>query len=110
MVVLLITLVTVACHDDPTPAELYAEHCASCHGADGRGDARRRGFYPQLDLTASELVRRGEDGLVYRRIAYGYGAMPGFRHRLDVDQMLGLTDYTLDFGPARSAHEPGTLP
>lgn len=100
----------LACDGGPTPAQLYTEHCASCHGADGRGDPRRRGFYAGLDLTASPLVQEGRDGLVYRRIAYGYGAMPGFQHKLDTNQLLGLTEYTLQFSATRSSHEPGTLP
>lgn len=99
LAVLLVAFAVVGCRDDVTAADLYAEHCASCHGPDGRGDPRRLGFYPQVDLTSSRLVRRGEDGLIYRRIAYGYGAMPGFRHKLAINQMVALADYTLAFNP-----------
>ena len=76
---------------------LYRADCARCHGADGRGDRRSLGLYPNLDLTTSPLVRatsRGR-GLMYRRIAEGYGAMPGFGHRLEAAEIESLVDYVL---------------
>jgi mono/diheme cytochrome c family protein len=85
----------------PTPAALYATHCARCHGADGRGDVRSRGLFPGLDLTTAEPVRLGARGVLYRRISQGYGAMPAFSHRLDQDQIGELVDFTLQFSAAK---------
>lgn len=63
--------------------ELWAEHCASCHGADGRGVPARRGLEPRVDLRRSEMIAAGDSGLVFQRIAYGYATMPGFAHKLE---------------------------
>jgi mono/diheme cytochrome c family protein len=82
---------------DHDAASLYRTQCARCHGADGRGDRRSLGLHPNLDLTASPLARAGARGrgLIYRRIDEGYGAMPGFGHRLENADMEGLVDYVL---------------
>jgi mono/diheme cytochrome c family protein len=72
---------------------LWAEHCAACHGADGRGTRARRTLEPRLDLARSEMIARGDQGLVFQRIAYGYAAMPGFAHKLprgDIEQLAAL--------------------
>jgi len=77
--------------------ELYRAHCARCHAADGTGDRRSVGLYPELDLTASPMVRAGSRarGLLYRRISEGYGAMPGFADRLETADVQRLVDYVL---------------
>ena len=77
--------------------ELYGAHCARCHAADGRGDRRSLGLYPELDLTASPLVRAGARarGLLYRRINEGYGAMPGFGDCLQTADVQRVVDYIL---------------
>ena len=79
------------------PGDLYRAHCVRCHGADGSGDRRSVGLYPQLDLTASAMVRAGSRarGLMYRRISEGYGAMPGFADRLDTADIQRLVEYVL---------------
>ncbi len=65
------------------PAEqLWSQHCQSCHGADGRGVPARRGLEPALDLKRSQLLEGRGRNLGYQRVAYGYGAMPGFVHKL----------------------------
>lgn len=103
ILVLLTALAALCCSEEPpTPEELYARHCASCHGDDGRGDPRRRELDAGLDLTTSELVRSGADGLIYRSIAYGFEGMPAFSHKLSLEEMQALTRHTLTFDPNRS--------
>ena len=77
--------------------QLYMAHCSECHSEDGRGDPRQRGLYPALDLTGSEMVAKEANGIIYRRIANGYGSMPGFSHKLEHQDLLRLTEYTLNF-------------
>lgn len=77
-------------------AELYAEHCTRCHGADGRGDPRALGLSPNSDLTRSNLVRRRARGPIYLRITQGYGSMPGFAHKLERGDVDLLVDYVLE--------------
>ena len=80
-----------------TPPEIYAAYCARCHGpaGEGRGDARTLKLYPNLDLLASPMVRRGDRALVRDRIAKGDGPMPGFSRRLSPQEIESLVDFTL---------------
>jgi mono/diheme cytochrome c family protein len=87
-----------ACSDGEHDAgDLYRTHCVRCHSADGKGDRRSVGLYPNLDLTAAPLVLAGSRarGLLYRRISDGDGAMPGFGDRLETADLEKLVDYVL---------------
>jgi mono/diheme cytochrome c family protein len=97
-----LALAALACgrHEDRTAEQLYPEYCARCHGADGRGDPRKIDLYPNLDLTRSKLTGKGAHLLIYRRIAQGYGPMPGFAHRLSAVEIGRLADYSLGLNPA----------
>ena len=75
-------------------AELYSRYCARCHGEDGRGDRRSVNLNPGLDLTRSTTRSRDE---AYRRIAFGYGPMPAFSHKLEPKDIERLTRYSLQF-------------
>ena len=76
--------------------ELWREQCSQCHAEDGRGVAAWKGLAPRVDLTASELVRANARGLVFQRIAYGYGSMPGFGHKLERGDLELLTQFVFD--------------
>lgn len=80
-----------------TAAELYVDHCARCHGEDGRGDARQRPLAPALDLTRSTLIARRARGALYRRIQQGQDSMPAFGHKLPQGDIELLVDYVLHF-------------
>ena len=82
-------------------AELYGEHCARCHGADGHGDARARALAPNSDLSRSPAVRRRARGVIYRRITQGNGSMPGFGHKLERGDVELLVDYVLELETPR---------
>lgn len=76
-------------------AELYREHCAGCHGEDGRGHPARRRLEPRLDLGRSEILRERSRGLAFQRIAYGYSTMPGFAHKLpqgDIEHLVAFVE------------------
>lgn len=89
--------------DEPRAARLYAEHCASCHGLDGRGDGpSAAGLQPAAtDLTAV----RGEASThpyIAFRIAEGgamfpyASSMPGYADTLDTTDRALLTDYVAE--------------
>jgi len=77
-----------------TTPELYETYCARCHGAKGEGDRRSLKLYPNLDLLASPMVRRGDRAAVRQRIAEGHGPMPGFARRLTAGEVERLVDFT----------------
>ena len=69
------------------PVELYAEHCAACHGADRLG-----GMGPALLPSNLERLRRPA---ALETIANGRVAtqMPGFADKLSAEEMRTLADY-----------------
>ena len=68
--------------------ELYAKHCAGCHGAEGKG-----AFGPDL---SGEYKYGKTDMAVEESISYGRpGNMPGFEKKLSSEQIKTLTDYIL---------------
>jgi mono/diheme cytochrome c family protein len=74
--------------------DLFAEHCAACHGPDGRGaaelpkDARR-----PPDLTADHIYAH-RDGDIFWWISNGISdVMPGFGTVLDEDALWSLIDF-----------------
>ncbi len=100
-------------------AGLYAQHCASCHGADGRGDGpeSRALPVPPGDLTAAYLWEH-PDGELFWWLSHGieapFGgpAMPGFAATLDDDARWHLIDYLRahNAGAARTAADAGERP
>ena len=76
--------------------ELWTELCAGCHAADGTGVPARRGLDPGVDLRRSEVVRAGDRGLVFQRIANGTVLMPGFGHKLPQGDLELLTEFVLN--------------
>ena len=81
--------------------ELYVAYCGRCHGEDGTGDRRSVGLNPRLDLTRSQMARSRSRQLVYQRIAFGYGPMPAFSHKLTSADMERLTKFCLELAENR---------
>lgn len=81
-------------------AELYAQHCAECHGGDGEGAAAWRekdsdGNYPPPPLNGAAHTWHHDLGALRRTIRFGGqplgGVMPGFGDELsaeDIDAVL----------------------
>lgn len=62
---------------------LFADRCAACHGAAGRGGGPvARSFPPAPDL-AYAAVRARSDGFIYATISLGGRAMPRLSEGLD---------------------------
>lgn len=78
-------------------AELYGEHCARCHGDEGRGDPRALALSPNSNLRRSALIRARARGPIFLRISQGYGSMPAFSHKLERGDIDLLVDYVLEF-------------
>ena len=78
---------------------LYPQHCARCHGAEGRGDGPDAGRLPvpPADLTAAHLWEHA-DGEMFWWLLHGMEApdgtqaMPGFADVLSDEQRWALID------------------
>ena len=81
-------------------AALFPQHCAMCHGLDGRGDgpAAKGMPVPPADLTAEHLWMHG-DGELFWWLTHGIEApegglsMPGSTGILSEDDRWNLIDY-----------------
>jgi mono/diheme cytochrome c family protein len=82
-------------------AQLFAANCASCHGAEGRGNgpATRGLAVAPGDLTAARVLDYGDGRMIWWlsrgiRAPAGDGlAMPGFAAKLSNRQQWELVDY-----------------
>jgi len=79
-------------------APLYAENCAMCHGATGRGDGPLAGKLPirPADLTEPHLFAH-KVGEIFWWVSYGRdnGVMPSFADKLNPDQRWDLINFLL---------------
>ena len=71
---------------------LFAENCARCHGADGKGDPRTLPLYPRVDLTRSPMGAARERVLIHDRITRGFTTMPGFQGKLQPEEIGALVN------------------
>ena len=79
-------------------APLYAQNCAICHGASGRGDGHLAARLPirPADLTEPHLFAH-KAGELYWWVSNGRdnGVMPGFADKLSSDQRWDLINFLL---------------
>ncbi|BCR03412.1 c-type cytochrome [Desulfuromonas versatilis] len=80
--------------------ELFAQHCAACHGAAGEG-----GIGPALD--GADYAYGADREAVHLSIAKGReGGMPAFGSQLSATQLEALTGFVLSLQPSGSAAAP----
>ncbi len=98
-------------------AVLFPQHCASCHGAEGRGDgpAAKALADPPADLTAEHLWAH-EDGELFWWLSHGIEApegglaMPGFAGQLGEDDRWALIDYIRAHNAGVAFHDTHAWP
>ena len=74
--------------------QLYVDHCADCHGLDGRGNTAREMGQPYADLTDDVWKFGGDDTSIANAIREGsFGLMPGFQQQLNDQQIQELVAY-----------------
>lgn len=70
----------------PKAAEVYAKHCVSCHGKQGRGDGTQEKVgYSLQSILATPTQPSNQplsDGELYWKITHGVGKMPAFAGKL----------------------------
>jgi mono/diheme cytochrome c family protein len=74
-------------------AELYARHCASCHGRDGRAQGFKARAKGTRNLTDREWQERVSDERIFNAINNGKGRMPGFGKKLSEAEVDSLVKY-----------------
>ncbi len=74
-------------------AVLYRQHCAKCHGAEGRADTWRGYLYFARDLGNARWQAAQEDADLRAAIAEGPGMMPAYRDRLSSDDLTALVQH-----------------
>jgi len=74
---------------------LFAEHCARCHGPEGRPDATMVARMNVRDLTSPELRERITPLLVEGQMRQGSknGLMPSFTGGLRDEQFRAIAEY-----------------
>jgi mono/diheme cytochrome c family protein len=76
-------------------AQIYKDHCVSCHGmnGDGRGERAEKLNVAPADLTNGAAIGKETDGMVYWKISEGHRPMPAYRGRLSETERWELVDY-----------------
>jgi len=73
-----------------TAATLYAKHCASCHGKDGRSKTFKAKFNKARNLTEPGWQEAVSDERIYNSISNGRGKMPGFSKKMSEAEIDAL--------------------
>lgn len=71
---------------------LYRQHCAICHGNDGRSNTKRGRETEANDLTTDD-VKGDSIEKISRIISNGKGDMPGFKRKLSSTQIASIARY-----------------
>jgi mono/diheme cytochrome c family protein len=85
----------------------YAANCASCHGAEGKGNgADGMYFTPSpTDFTTAAFAQES-DTEIHQAIAKGKGNMPGFQMKLSDAAIDEVIAYLRTLAPAPTAKKP----
>jgi mono/diheme cytochrome c family protein len=73
--------------------ELFAKHCASCHGKDGRAKTFKAKFNHARDLTDPLWQDEVSDERLFNSIMNGKKKMPAYRKKLSEAQVNSLIAY-----------------
>jgi mono/diheme cytochrome c family protein len=88
----------------PTSRELFRQHCAKCHGADGTGSLARDSLTEIPNFTDASWQARRSDEQLLAGILKGKGAeMPPWRDKISAEQAHSLVTYVRAFRPTRGS-------
>jgi cytochrome c oxidase cbb3-type subunit 3 len=79
------------------PAVMYAQNCARCHGANGRGDEEIKKTLPVRDFSDPVFQAKQVDD-VARVIMAGKGQMPAFGASLSQPKIQSLSGFVKRLG------------
>lgn len=89
---------TFSTFPDKSAREIYAQNCARCHGADGRGDTESGREKDVPDIADKGLQQRWSDKRIAAKIAGGGDGMPAFGKKLSAAQIQTLVRYVRALG------------
>jgi mono/diheme cytochrome c family protein len=93
--------------------ELYAQHCADCHGTAGKGDGPQAADLKvtPADLTSPEIQRETDEAL-FRIVSTGKKPMPAFAQKLSENDLRMIIRYcrTLTYPQALDHPEVAVAP
>jgi mono/diheme cytochrome c family protein len=101
---LFVLLLGAATSRGETPAEVFENSCASCHGVDGKAHTPMGRKSRAGDLSASKL----DDAAIERQIregskdAHRANRMPAFADKLTPEQIKALIEHVKSFRPKQS--------
>ncbi len=80
---------------------LYVEHCAQCHGEQGKGDGPEAEMYDvkPVDFTDANMMSEMTDGEIFWKISEGRKPMPTFKKQLTEEQRWQLVNYMRTLAP-----------
>ncbi len=74
--------------------ELFAIHCAVCHGDKGQGGGVVGGYFdPPPPVLDSNLINNRDDAHLFRVLTEGFGRMPRMVENLSVEQRWDVVNY-----------------
>lgn len=94
LLILVVALAPVAFAADG--AAIYKAKCASCHGADGKGQSPMGKKMNLRDLGSPE-VQKQTDKELYDWTADGKGKMPAYKDKLSADEINALVKHMRAF-------------
>jgi mono/diheme cytochrome c family protein len=83
-----------------TAPELFARHCSSCHGTDGRAQTSKGKFSHARNLTDAKWHEDVTDERIFNSIMNGRnvrGNMPAFSDKLNESEVDSLVSYVRKF-------------
>ena len=83
--------------------QLFAQDCAVCHGAEGRGDGAAAAALPQRPKDLSRIAPPPifPDGVVAFRIINGVRMMPAFKSTLSENEIWDLLNFIRSLAQAK---------
>lgn len=94
LLILIMALAPVAFAADG--AAIYKSKCATCHGADGKGQSPMGKKMNLRDLGSPE-VQKQTDKELYDWTAVGKGKMPGYKDKLTDEEIKALVAHMRAF-------------
>jgi len=76
---------------------VFKQHCAKCHGTDGRGRTVEGEIAGAQDFTDQDWQQRAEEQRIINSITHGRGQMPAFEKKLSKEQIKSLSAFVLTF-------------